>query len=50
MELSLFPLADRAISEGVVWGVCNLGTILGILSADGQSCVPVSLFGMRCLA
>ena len=50
MGLSLFPLTDRAISEGVFWGICDLSTILGILSADGQSCGPVSLFGMRCLA
>ena len=51
VELSLFPLTDRAISEGVFWGICDLSTILGILTADGQSCgPPVSLFGMRCLA
>ena len=32
------------------WGICDLSTILGILIADGQSCGPISPFGMRCLA
>ena len=35
VELSLFPLKDRATSGGVFWGVCDLSMTLGSLSDDG---------------
>ena len=31
------------MSGGVFWGVCELSMILGSLSANGWSCVPVLL-------
>ena len=34
---------DRATSGGVFWGVCELITTLGRLSADGWGCAPVLL-------
>ena len=43
VELSLFPLMGSASSGGVFWGVCELSTTLGSLSADGWCCVPVLL-------
>ena len=33
----------RTTSGGVFWGVCELGMILGSLSANGWGCVPVLL-------
>ena len=43
VELSLSSLQGRAASGGVFWGVCELNTTLGSLSADGRGCVPVLL-------
>ena len=43
MGLDLFFLVHRATSSGVFWGVCELSTILGSLSANGWDCVPVFL-------
>ena len=36
-------LVGRTESSGVFWGVFELIMILGILSANGWSCVPVLL-------
>ena len=33
----------RAVSRGMFWGICELSTILGSLSADGWDCIPVLL-------
>ena len=41
MGLYLFFLVGRATSGDVFWGVCELSMILGSLSANGCSCVPV---------
>ena len=43
LELSLFPLKGRAMSDGVFWGVCEHNTILGSLCVDGWGFVPVLL-------
>ena len=43
MRLDLVFLVGMAISGGVFWGVCDLFMILGSLSANGWSCVPVFL-------
>ena len=43
MRLDLVFLVDRTVSGGVFWGVCDLIMILGSLSANGWSCVPVLL-------
>ena len=42
MRLHLVFLVDRTTSGGVFWDVCDL-MILGSLSANGWSCVPVLL-------
>ena len=39
--LGLFPLKGRATLGGVFWGVSELSTTLGSLSAIGWGCVPV---------
>ena len=36
-------LVSRSTSGGVFWGVCDLIMILGSLSANVWSCVPVLL-------
>ena len=41
--LDLVFLVGRAASSGVFWGVSELSMILGSLSANGWSCVPVLL-------
>ena len=41
--LYLFFLLGRAASGGVFWDVCELIMILGSLSANRWSCVPVFL-------
>ena len=38
-----FFLVGRTTSGDVFWGVCELSMILGSLSANGWSCVPVLL-------
>ena len=43
MRLDLVFLVGRTMSGGVFWGVCDLIMILGSLSANGWSCVPVLL-------
>ena len=43
MRLDLVFLVGRTLSGGVFWGVCDLIMILGSLSANGWSCVPVLL-------
>ena len=43
VELDLVLLMDRALSDGVFWGVCELAMTLGSLSADGWACVLVLL-------
>ena len=43
VELDLVPLMSRAMSGGVFWGVCEVSTTLGSLSADRWVCVPVLL-------
>ena len=43
MGLDLVFLVGRAVSSGVFRGVCELTMILGSLSANGCSCVPVLL-------
>ena len=43
MELGLVPVVGRAMSSVVFWGVCELSTTLGNLSADGWGCVSVLL-------
>ena len=43
MKLDLVPLMGRVMSGGVFWGICELGTTLGSLSADGWFCAPVLL-------
>ena len=43
MRLDLVFLVGRTVSGGVFWGVCDLILILGSLSANGRSCVPVLL-------
>ena len=43
MRLDLVPPVGRTASAGVFWGVCDLIMILGSLSANGWSCVPVLL-------
>ena len=43
VELDLFPLMDRAVSGDVFWGICELSTTLGSLSADGWVCIPFLL-------
>ena len=40
-------LVGRTVSGGVFWGVCDLIMILGSLSANGWSCVPVLLVVWR---
>ena len=47
VELSLFPLLSRVVSDGVFWGVCELSMTLGNLSANGWVCVP-GLFIVQC--
>ena len=42
MRLDLVFLVGRTASGGVFWGVCDI-MILGSLSANGWSCVPVLL-------
>ena len=42
MRLNLVFLVGTSLSGGVLWGVCGL-IILGSLSANGWSCVPVLL-------
>ena len=41
--LDIIFLVGRAVSGGLFWGVCELLTILGSLSANGWGCVPVLL-------
>ena len=41
--LDLAPVVGRAASGGVFWGVYELRMILGSLSANECSCVPVLL-------
>ena len=43
MRLDLVFLVGRSMSGGVFWAVCGLIMILGSLSANGWSCVPVLL-------
>ena len=43
MWLDLVFLGGRTTSSDVFWGVCELSMILGSLSANGWSCVPVLL-------
>ena len=43
MRLGPDFLVSRTTSGGVFWGVCDLIMILGNLSANGWSCVPVLL-------
>ena len=43
MTLDLVFLGGRTASSCVFWGVCDLIMILGSLSANGWSCVPVLL-------
>ena len=43
MRLNLVFLLGRATSSGGFWVVCDLIMILGSLSANGWSCVPVLL-------
>ena len=43
MRLDIVFLVDRTVSSDVFWGVCDLIMILGSLSANGWSCVPVLL-------
>ena len=43
LELSLLPLMSRGTSGRVFWGICELSTTLGSLSADGWNCVPILL-------
>ena len=43
MGLDLVFLGGRAMSGGVLWGVCELSMILGSLSANRWGCVPVLL-------
>ena len=43
VRLDLVFLVGRTMSGGVFWGVCELSMILGSLSANGWSCVPVLL-------
>ena len=43
MRLDLVFLVGRTTSGGVFWGVCELITILGRLSANVWVCVPVLL-------
>ena len=48
VELGLFPLMSRAMSDGVFWGVCELSMTLGSLCADRWVCVPILfVFGVR---
>ena len=41
VELSLFPVKNRAVSGGVLWDVCELSMTLGSLCADGWVYVPI---------
>ena len=41
--LDIVLLVGRAMSHGVLWGVCELSMTLGILSANGWGCVAVLL-------
>ena len=43
MRLDLVFVVGRTTSGGVFWGVCELITILGSLSANACGCVPVFL-------
>ena len=43
MRLDLVFLVGRTVPGGVFWGVCELSMIVGSLSANGCSCVPVLL-------
>ena len=43
VRLDLVFLVARTASGGVFWGVCELITILGSLSANGWGCVRVLL-------
>ena len=43
LGLDLVFLVGWAAPRGVFWGVCELNMILGSLSANGCSCVPVLL-------
>ena len=43
VELGLVFLVGRAVSRGVFWGVYELSTTVGSLSAHGWVCVPVLL-------
>ena len=42
-RLDLVFLVGRTMSDGGVWGVCDLVFILGRLSASGWGCVPILL-------
>ena len=43
VELDLVSLKVSALFSSVFWSVYGLGMVLGILSANRQSCVPVLL-------
>ena len=43
MRLDLVFLVGKAVSGGVLWGVCDLIMIFGSLSANGWGCVSVLL-------
>ena len=43
LRLDFVFLVGTSMSGGVFWGVCGLIMILGSLSANGWSCVPVLL-------
>ena len=43
VELDLVSLKGSALSCIVFWSVYGLGMVLGSLSANGQSCVPILL-------
>ena len=42
-EAGSYLSGGRTTSDGVFWGACGLIMILGSLSANGCSCVPVLL-------
>ena len=44
MELNLVPLKGKALSLGVIRGVCVPGRTLGSLFANGWGFVPTLLF------
>ena len=47
MRLDLVFILGRTTSGGVFWGVCDIIMILGSLSSNGCSCVPVLLLVCR---